>query len=127
MHSSETDTVLVVEDEITMSDLVTELLEEAGYAVHTASDYLQAVTAIAAHRPGLMVLDLHLPGVPGSDLIPLLRSQGYGDLPIVIMTADRDAARQLSAESGIGLVIHKPFTREELLACVGRALSADRV
>jgi DNA-binding response OmpR family regulator len=115
-------TVLVVDDDPTVSDVVCRYLEHSGCRVSRASDGLAALAAFDRQRPDLVVLDLMLPGVDGLEVCRRLRRQD-ADLPVIMLTAlgeesDRVAGLQLGADD----YITKPFSPRELVLRVHSVL-----
>ena len=109
-----TATVLVVEDERKLRDLVRSYLERAGFTVLSTGSGAEAITMAAAAAPDLVVLDLGLPDVAGDTVARELRATG--PLPIVMLTArsteeDRIAGLELGADD----YVTKPFSPRELV------------
>lgn len=126
MHAqSEAPSVLVVEDDVHIADVLTFLLQRQGYRVIHAADGRVAVGHIVAlPAPDLVLLDVMLPFVDGFEIVGLIRAQpGWQATPIVMLTAkntERDAVRALDA--GASDFIVKPFQPQELLARLRRFL-----
>jgi len=108
--------VLVVDDDPSIIDLVTELLVDEGYRVRRARDGLEAWRAIGARPPALLVTDIRMPVMDGSELVRRLRAHGY-DFPIVIMAASPALAEPLLQLDSTAFIA-KPFDLEELLDCI---------
>ena len=107
--------VLVVDDDRTVSDVVRRYLEQAGHRVRLVEDGATALAAIAAERPGLMVLDLMMPGIDGLEVCRRVRHQ-LPDLPIIMLTAlGEEADRVLGLEVGADDYVTKPFSPRELV------------
>ena len=95
-------TVLVVDDEPTIAEVVSRYLERAGYRTRVAADGAQALAEVANQRPDLVVLDLMLPGIDGLEVMRRLRDQGRDRIAMILLTAkgeesdrvDRAAARR---------------------------------
>jgi CheY-like chemotaxis protein len=80
--------ILVVEDDEPTREFIAELLSKQGYAVNTAADGAQARAQVATSLPGLVILDLILPGVGGFQLLAdWRRDSRTADLPVVILTS----------------------------------------
>src|SRR3954464_7177541 len=79
--------VLVVDDEPTIGEVVGRYLERAGYATRVARDGRSALAAVDRERPDLVVLDLVLPGVDGLEVMRRLRARERDRLPIILLTA----------------------------------------
>lgn len=111
------ETILVVDDEANIVDLVRMYLEREGYRVESAADGGQALEQIHAHPPALMVLDLMLPIVDGLEVCRRVRADS--DLPIIMLTArDEDVDKIVGLELGADDYLTKPFNPRELVARV---------
>jgi DNA-binding response OmpR family regulator len=107
-------TVLVVEDERKLRDLVRSYLERAGFTVLTTDSGAEAITMAMASAPDLVILDLGLPDVPGETVASELRASGA--TPILMLTAksaEEDRIRGL--ELGADDYVTKPFSPRELV------------
>ena len=107
-------TVLVVEDERKLRDLVRSYLERAGFTVLSTGSGAEAITMAAAAAPDLVVLDLGLPDVPGETVARELRAGSA--TPILMLTAksaEEDRIRGL--ELGADDYVTKPFSPRELV------------
>jgi DNA-binding response OmpR family regulator len=114
-------TVLVVDDEPKIVEVVGDYLRRAGFSVTTAADGEGAVTSARARPPDLVVLDLGLPGVDGLDVARELRRTSH--VPIIMLTARREETdRVLGLELGADDYVVKPFSPRELLARVRAVL-----
>jgi DNA-binding response OmpR family regulator len=114
--------VLVVDDDLTVSDVVRRYLERAGFAVTLAADGLAGLRAYQAERPDLVVLDLMLPGLDGLEVCRRLRSRP-DEVPIVMLTAlGEEADRVLGLQLGADDYVTKPFSPRELVLRVQSVL-----
>jgi DNA-binding response OmpR family regulator len=114
-------TVLVVDDEPKIVDVVREYLEHAGFAVRTAGDGPAALERARALAPDLVVLDLGLPGLDGLDVARQLRRTSR--VPVIILTARGDEVdRIIGLELGADDYLVKPFSPRELVARVRAVL-----
>jgi DNA-binding response OmpR family regulator len=116
-------TVLVVDDEPTIAEVVSRYLQRAGYVTLIAADGQDALTTAAQHWPDLVVLDLMLPRIDGLEVMRRLREHDRGRLPIILLTAkgeesDRIVGLQLGADD----YVVKPFSPAELVARVDAVL-----
>ena len=112
------DTILVVDDEANIVELVRLYLEREGYQVKTAADGISAMQAVLTHRPALIVLDVMLPGMDGFEVCKKIRSED-NDVPIIMVTArDDDIDKILGLELGADDYLTKPFNPRELVARV---------
>jgi DNA-binding response OmpR family regulator len=115
-------TVLLVEDEEAIADLVRLYLERDGFRVVWRTDGHAGLAAVASERPRLLLLDLMLPGMDGFDLVRALRAKG-SRLPIIVVTArEEEADRVLGLELGADDYVTKPFSPRELVARVKAVL-----
>ncbi len=111
-------TVLIVEDEKSIADIIRINLEREGYASLTAYDGEAGLAMALEHNPDLILLDVMLPKLLGFDVCARLREKG-SSVPVIILTAreeEEDKVRGL--ELGADDYITKPFSMRELLARV---------
>ena len=110
--------ILVVDDEPAVRDLLSANLQRAGYKVMTAGDVPQAEALVRDTRPDMVLLDWVLPGIPGLTFARRLRSdQRTKDISIVLLTARAEEQDKVTAlESGVDDYVTKPFSARELLA-----------
>lgn len=113
--------VLVVEDELSIAELVRAYLERDGYGVVWARSGEEALAEIARHPVRLVVLDIGLPGIDGFEVCRRLR--GRTNVPIVMLTArDDEVDRVAGLEAGADDYVSKPFSPRELVARVKAVL-----
>lgn len=111
-------TVLIVEDEKSIVDIIRFNLEKEGYAVLTAYDGEAGLSAARTDRPDLILLDVMLPKMIGFDVCRILREEG-DNVPVIILTArEEEADKVLGLEIGADDYITKPFSMRELMARV---------
>src|SRR6202008_123741 len=118
--------VLVVDDEVDIRDLVAGILEDEGYAVRTAADSDQALAAIRARKPALLVLDIWMQGggMDGLELLDLVKELD-ADLPVIMISGHGNIETAVSAiKRGAYDFLEKPFKSDRLLLIVQRALEA---
>jgi phosphate regulon transcriptional regulator PhoB len=117
-------TILVVEDEKDIRDLVRFHLEQEGYGVREAETGEQALAQVSTERPALVVLDLMLPGTDGLEVCRRVRSQASTEtLPVIMLTARAaEVDRVLGLEMGADDYVTKPFSPRELVARVRAVL-----
>ena len=119
-------TVLVVDDEPKITEVVGSYLRRAGYAPVTAADGAEALRLFEKERPALVILDLMLPDLSGEDVCRRLRARSR--VPIIMLTAKSE---DMDAVQGLGLgaddYVTKPFSPRQLMARVEAVLrrSAD--
>ena len=115
-------TVLVVDDERGVRDVVSVTLERSGCRVLRADGAPQALDLATRERFDVIVTDIVMPGMSGIELVRALRRQGY-DQPVIYMSGHgADAEAQAATD---GALLRKPFPREAVLSAVARAMSAD--
>ncbi|QES46959.1 DNA-binding response regulator [Streptomyces venezuelae] len=129
MHAEPPHRILVVDDDPTVTEVVTGYLRNAGFAVDTAADGHEALVCAANGRPDLLVLDLMLPGIDGIEVCRRLRegaegAGGAAEAPAVIMLTARgeEEDRVLGLEVGADDYVTKPFSPRELVLRVQAVL-----
>ena len=114
-------TVLVVDDEPIVREVVVRYLEHEGYRTLEAGDGEHARILLEAERPDLVVLDVMLPGVDGLELCRWIRAKS--ELPVILLTArGEEADRIIGLELGADDYVTKPFSPRELAARVRTVL-----
>lgn len=113
--------VLVVEDEDSFSDALSFMLRKEGYEVFVASDGNAALTEFDKHGPDLILLDLMLPGLSGTEVCRTIRTKSA--VPIIMVTAkDGEVDKVVGLELGADDYVTKPFSSRELLARIRAVL-----
>lgn len=117
-------TILVVDDEPHIIEIVSDYLKQAGFRVITAADGQLALTMARHEQPDLIVLDLLLPEMDGLDVCRHLRQDpGLGNVPIIMLTARvEEIDRLIGLELGADDYVSKPFSPRELVARVRAVL-----
>ncbi len=120
--------VLIVEDDRDIADLVVHYLTRAGYPSRVVAGGLEALSAARERVPGVVVLDVMLPGLDGFEVCRELRGDPRtADVPIIILTARAEEAdRVLGLELGADDYVTKPFSPKELVARVKAQLRRGR-
>jgi DNA-binding response OmpR family regulator len=114
-------TILVVDDEPNIADLVELYLRRDGYRVVKSANGEDALRAVADHRPRLVVLDVGLPDIDGLEVCRRLRATST--MPVIFLTArDTEVDRVLGLELGADDYVTKPFSPAELAARVKAVL-----
>ena len=114
--------VLVVDDDESIRAMLVGILEFEGYAVRTAANGAEALTAIESDPPCLVLLDMRMPILDGWGFAAALRDRGLR-VPVAVMTAARDAQRWCD-EIGGDACLSKPFDVDEGVAMVDRFCAA---
>lgn len=104
--------ILVIDDDINIGNMLQEVLEREGYQVLRAYSGTEALFAVEASKPDLILLDLMLPGLNGEEVLPKIK-----DIPVIVVSAKIDIDNKVNLLLG-GAVdyITKPFNIKELLA-----------
>lgn len=110
-------TILVVDDEKPISDIIKFNLSKEGYQIETAFDGNEAVQKFEAVKPDLIILDLMLPGMDGLEVAKVIRKTSH--TPIIMLSAkDSEFDKVIGLEIGADDYVTKPFSNRELLARV---------
>ncbi len=117
--------VLIVDDEVSICELIKLDLEFEGYIVETANDGQEALDKVQAFNPDIMILDLMLPKINGYDVCKKVNAEK--GIPIIMLTAKADIIdRVLGLELGADDYITKPFDSRELMARVKALLRRSK-
>jgi DNA-binding response OmpR family regulator len=120
------ETILVVEDDLTLLETLEYNLAAEGYAIVTATDGLTALEVARDEQPGLVLLDLMLPKLDGFEVCRILRQEM--SVPILMLTARADEVdRVVGLEMGADDYLTKPFSMRELVARVKALLRRVRL
>ena len=115
-------TVLVVEDEWVIAEVLAVTLVDAGYHVITAANGKQALANLAETRPDVIVTDTMMPILDGPGLLAALAADpAHRDIPVILMSA-LDEAAVAKVTQGYRAFLGKPFLGPELLRILGRVL-----
>ena len=127
-HSRMTPQVLIVEDEVSLVELLRYNLEKDGFAVDAAYDGEEALLKIAERKPDLVILDWMLPHVSGIEICRRIRrGKDTRRLPVIMLTArGEEGDRIRGLESGADDFVVKPFSPSELVARVRAVLRRTR-
>lgn len=114
-------TILVIDDEPAIVDILRSILEEEGYKVITASNGRQGLELISASRPDVVVCDIMMPLMDGRALCRAIEKDPYPqDIPVVLMSAVQDLLRKTDCK--FAAYIQKPFDLDTVLNTVARVL-----
>jgi DNA-binding response OmpR family regulator len=109
-----TPTVLVVEDERKLRDLLRGFLERAGFSVYSTGSGAEAIEVVRSRELGLVVLDVGLPDVTGTEVLRELRE--LSDVPVIVLTARADEEERIQGlELGADDYVTKPFSPREFV------------
>jgi len=113
--------VLVVEDEESFSDALSYMLRKEGYEVTVATNGPDALEAFDRHGADLVLLDLMLPGIPGTEVCRTIRQRS--SVPVIMLTAkDSEIDKVVGLELGADDYVTKPFSSRELVARIRAVL-----
>ena len=113
--------ILLVDDEVAIQRAMAPLLRSRGYSVTVAGDGRDAIAAFESDRPDLVILDLGLPDMDGSEVCRRIRERA--DTPVVVLSARGDEKAKVAAlDHGADDYVTKPFGPDELLARIRAAL-----
>ena len=105
-------TILIVDDDVYIGDMLEELLTKENYAVGRAYSGTEALMYLSSRRPDLILLDLMLPGLSGEELLPLIKG-----IPVIVVSAKAEISDKVSLLlGGAADYVTKPFDTSELLA-----------
>jgi len=108
-------TIAIIDDDIHIGDMLTEVLSQEGYAVLRAYSGTEALYLLSQHKPDLILLDLMLPKMSGLEVCQQIRE--FSDVPVIMLTAKgEDMDKILGLEYGADDYITKPFNILELKA-----------
>jgi two-component system nitrogen regulation response regulator NtrX len=121
--------ILVVDDEADIRDLVAGILSDEGYSVRTAANSEEALAAVRARKPALLILDIWMAGggMDGLELLDLVKDLDI-DLPVIMISGHGNIETAVSAiKRGAYEFLEKPFKSDRLLLVVERALEATNL
>lgn len=114
--------VAVVDDEAPGRTALRRLLRLTDYDVAVFASGEEFLASLEARVPDCVILDVHMPGLSGFDVLARLRST-RADIPVIFITASDDPdLDRLALEAGGRRLLRKPFSNDELLAAIGAAL-----
>jgi DNA-binding response OmpR family regulator len=111
--------VLVVDDEPTIREVVANYMRRAGYRTRSARDGTEAISMAGRDRPDIVILDLLMPGMDGLEVMHRLRGAEHDDLAVILLTAKgEESDRVTGLRLGADDYVCKPFSPAELVARV---------
>ena len=125
--SDVTKKILVVDDDVSIADLLTQALYEEGYEVYKTVQSLRFYDAVREHHPDLILLDLMMPYLDGEDELQLMKlSPETSNIPVIVVTAKPEAdVRQEEValrRMGVVNIIYKPFDLNQLVHVVKQTI-----
>lgn len=117
-------TVLVIDDEFGIADVLVAALEDEGYRVFTAANGRRGLERLAENRPDLVITDFMMPLMDGATMARTMRADpAYRDIPIIMMSAVPEAAVRERFDGYQGF-LHKPFRVAAMLDLVASVLAS---
>lgn len=114
--------ILIFEDDISILEIVTIILEDAGYAVETSQTSHDIIERVATIKPDLILMDNWIPNIGGKEATKLLkRDLTFGHIPVIYITANSDIA-ELAKDAGADDFLAKPFDLDDLEKIVAKYL-----
>ena len=114
--------IMVVDDSVSIRQVVSRLLESQGWKVKTAKDGIDALEKLRESRPDLIVLDIEMPRMNGYEFLGALKAQsGYEDIPVVMLTSRTASKHRKKAEAlGAKGFVVKPYNDHEFISLIHR-------
>src|SRR3984893_7404968 len=122
----DTKTILIVDDDLELSDGLRVILERQGYRVIQARDGHQGKQQVYQQRPDLVILDMMMPRMGGYPVLEHFKDKA--DAPPIIMITANEGSRHKAYAEYLGVIdyIRKPFAMERLLEAVDKGLSSEK-
>jgi DNA-binding response OmpR family regulator len=114
-------TVLIVDDEIAITEFLSETLQDEGHSVFVCYNGAQALQRIHNQLPDLVLLDINMPVMDGAQVLQELRANAQSTLPIIVLSAQHHIEQYL--DMGATAVIAKPFAISALLETVDQVIA----
>ena len=117
-------TILVVDDEKDLVEIVESHLDEAGYRIVTAEDGIEGLEVAHREKPNLIILDIKMPRMNGLEMLEALRrTPGLETIPVLMLTAQGRSTNIFEADAlrAVDFII-KPFTQADLFSAVRKVL-----
>ncbi|MBZ0123052.1 MAG: sigma-54 dependent transcriptional regulator [Roseovarius sp.] len=121
--------ILIVDDERDIRELISDILEDEGFATRLAGSSEECMAAIAAEPPGMLILDIWLKdsNMDGIDILKIVK-RDYPDVPVVIISGHGNIEIAVAAiKQGAYDFIEKPFNIDQLLVVIRRAMETSRL
>ncbi|MBW3664024.1 MAG: response regulator transcription factor [Actinobacteria bacterium] len=117
-------TILIVEDDSTVAELLVEVLRHEGFNSTVAADGLEGLVRLRGDQPDLAVLDIMMPDINGVRVLEQLLEEGDGNLevPVIVITGSPEGAKQSRQLLGEENVFEKPFDPDDLVARIRAVL-----
>jgi CheY-like chemotaxis protein len=118
--------VLIVDDALSVRNALRQLVQDAGYRVEAARDGIEAIDALRAFRPKIVLTDLEMPNMNGVELTSHLRGRDdMKSVPIIMITSrSQDKHRRMAEQAGVSAYLTKPYNDGDLLQTIRRHMPA---
>ncbi len=118
--------ILIVDDDETLRHVLKRKLEQEGYSVVLAANGFEALVQVQNHRPDLILLDLLMPSMDGTEVLMRLRGDlDTADIPVIVISAlERGPAQKWGKALGAVEFIPKPFSLRKMVARINAVLSS---
>lgn len=112
--------ILIMDDDPTIADLLTEALADEGYETFMTTQSLRFYDAVREHQPDLVLLDLMMPYLDGHDELKLMAMGTNHQIPVIVVTAFLGAANEEQdfRDAGVVHIVYKPFDLDKLVDLV---------
>ncbi|MCC6220877.1 MAG: response regulator [Deltaproteobacteria bacterium] len=111
--------ILIIDDDITSLDIVSFLIEENGYNVTRCTDGRSAIEYVKSTKPDLIIVDLMMPFLNGTETVKQIRQLERGNAPIIVFTAIDDSSMHADAlAAGCDKVLTKPCNSKKLIEII---------
>lgn len=112
--------ILIMDDDPTIADLLTEALADEGYKTFMTTQSLRFYDAVREHQPDLILLDLMMPYLDGRDELKLMTMGVNHQIPVIVVTAFLGAANEEQdfRDAGVVHIVYKPFDLDKLVDLV---------
>ncbi len=116
--------ILIMDDDPTIADLLTEALADEGYETFMTTQSLRFYDAVREHEPDLVLLDIMMPYLDGRDELKLMEMGVEKKIPVIVVTAYLGAAQEEQAfrEAGVVAIVYKPFDLDKLVELVKKTI-----
>jgi DNA-binding response OmpR family regulator len=121
--------ILIMDDDPTIADLLTEALADEGYETHMTTQSLRFYDAVREHQPDLILLDLMMPYLDGRDELKLMSMGADHPIPVIVVTAFLGAVNEEKEfhEAGVAHIVYKPFDLDKLVDLVKQTIGEPEV
>src|ERR1700680_715775 len=112
--------ILIMDDDPTIADLLTEALADEGYETYMTTQSLRFYDAVREHQPDLILLDLMMPYLDGRDELQLMAMVLQIQIPVIVVTAFLGAGNEEAdfPKAGVVHIVYKPFALDKLVELV---------